>query len=233
MRRRPLLLLLAAAAWLLPAGPAAAHPFGEPQAVSISATPAGLRLAWSASADDLEVLAGWIGAAPGSGSLTVWEDGALVESESTELPGVQLAHAPQLADYLLERITVTAGGTPCAGTMLPVADVEAAGVTLDFDCGSPVASADVGIATLTDVDPAYRTLATGPFGQRRAYGSDTGAVTWTLSDAGPTATDAPAAAVPDDRGRSALLQLGGVGLGAAALVAGGVALVRRRRSRPL
>lgn len=219
--------LAGAACWLSPTLAADAHPFGEPQSAEISATDTGLRIVWNASPDDLGVLAAWLGV--NAGSLTVIEDGELVSDESSVPPGIQLARAPHLSDYLLERIEVTAD-EPCSGSLLPVDDVEATGVTLDFDCGGPVPAADVRIATLTDVDESYRTLATGPFGQGEAYVSDTGAVTWALTsaDAAPDADGGDHA----NGARSAALQLGGAGVGAAALAGVGMLVIRRRRSRP-
>jgi len=224
-RRCAALTSLAGAAFCLsPTLAADAHPFGEPQSAEISATDDGLRIVWNASPDDLGVLAAWLGV--NAGSLTVIEDGELVPDESTEPPGVRLARASQLSAYLLERIEVRAD-EPCSGTLLPVDDVEATGATLDFDCGGPVPAADVRIATLTDVDEAYRTLASGPFGQGEAYVADTGAVTWAL-----TTADAVAGGDRANGARSAALQLGGAGVGAAAVAGVGLLLLRRRRPRP-
>jgi hypothetical protein len=172
------------------------------------------------------VLARWLGV--NAGSLVVIEDGELVPEESTLPPGVELARAAQLPAYLLERITVTAEGTSCPGSVAPVADVEATGVAVDFDCGGAVASADVGIAMLTDVDENYRTLATGPDGQAHAYTAGTGAHTWTLGAAGSVRASAGSS---DDRARSAAVQLGGASLGAAALTGAGLVVARRRRTR--
>ncbi len=229
LRRAALVSLVGAAVWLAPAPAAEAHPFGDPQTAEISATAHGLRLVWNATPDDLGVLASWIGATAGDGSIMVFEDGEFAPEESTELPEIQLARAPQLSDYLLERIVVTASGEPCAGNVLPVDDVVATGVEIVFDCGGPVSSADVRIATLTDVDEAYRTLASGPFGQGHAYTSDTGAITWALTTAGAEAgTDSGARA---SSARSAAVQLGGVGVGAAVVVGVGIVVARRRRTR--
>jgi hypothetical protein len=219
--------LLTVAAGLLPAPAVQAHPFGDPQTAVVSATPDGVRVVWNATPDDLAVLAGWIGAADGSGSIMVFEDGEFAPEESTTLPGVQLARAPQLADYLLERITVSAAGASCAGALLPVEDVETTGATLDFDCGGPVGSAEIRVATLTDIDPAYRTLATGPSGQRHPYAEATGAIGWTLPTNAATAPASPAG----DRARSAVVQLGGVGFGVTLLAGLGLVLASRRRTR--
>lgn len=224
MRLRPTPLLacaLGAALWWAPA--AQAHPFGEPQSAAVTATADGLRVVWSASPDDLAVLARWLGVH--DGSLVVVEDGELVAGESTLTPGIELARAEHLPAYLLERITVTADGAPCPGDVQPVADVEATGVAIDFDCGGAVPTAEVAIATLTDVDEDYRTLASGPDGQAHAYAADTGALPWTLGGTGPT--EAPA----DDRARSATLQLGGIGLAAAVAAAAALLAARRRRTR--
>jgi hypothetical protein len=222
-------LVVVGVALLSPVGVVSAHPFGDPQQAEVSATADGLRIDWSASTDDLGVLASWIGATDGSGSIMVYEDGEFAPDESSELPGTQLARAPQLADYFLERIDVTAGDVTCTGDLLPVEDVEAEGVTVDFDCGGPVAAADVRIATLTDVDENYRTLATGPRGQRHAYTADHESFGWSLPAHGSAAAPATAAA-PVTPGRSAALQLGGVGVGAAVLAGLGFAVRRRLRT---
>ncbi len=158
----------------------------------------GLRIVWNASPDDLGVLAAWLGV--NAGSLTVIEDGELVPDESSRASGgcgwPGLARSPT---------TCSSGSrsrrtSRCSGSLLPVDDVEATGATLDFDCGGPVPAADVRIATLTDVDEAYRTLASGPSDRARPTSSDTGAVTWALTSADavrrrrgttPTAPGAP------------------------------------------
>lgn len=219
-------LTVAGVVLLSPATAAAAHPFGDPQRVELSPTATGVRVEWSATVDDLAVLASWIGATDGSGSIMVYEDGVLAPDESSELPGTQLAQAPQLADYLRERIEVSVDEVTCAGALLPVDDVEAEGATIDFDCGGPVEAVDVRVATLTDVDENYRTLATGPQGQRHAYAADTGTIRWSLpvTGAAPAATESPA-----PRGRSAAIQLGGIGLAGLALAGLGLVVRRRRR----
>lgn len=230
LRQAALSGLVGAAVWLSPSPAAEAHPFGDPQTAEISATADGMRLVWNATPDDLAVLAAWIGVTSGAGSIAVFEDGVFAPEESTELPGLQLARAPQLSDYLLERIDVTAAGESCPGEVLPVDDVAATGVRIDFDCGGPVSSADVRIATLTDIDEAYRTLASGPFGQGHAYTSDTGTVAWALTTPGAEGGGGAGTAARATNARSAAVQLGGVGVGVAVLAGVGTVVLRRRRT---
>lgn len=238
LRRAAITSAAGALIWCATTPAAVAHPFGDPQSAEISVTPQGLRITWNAAVDDLGLLAAWIGASDGTGSLMVFEDGEFLEDESTELPGAQLARAPQLADYLLDRIEVSAAGEVCAGELLHVDDVETSGATLDFDCGGPVPAADVRIATLTDIDDTYRILAAGPHGQGHLYSTVAAVHRWVLRDApvtsspgaGAAETTAPAAR-PESRAHSAMTQLGSIGVGV--VVAVGVALhvARRRRSR--
>ncbi|UMG91148.1 hypothetical protein [Nocardioides sp. TF02-7] len=114
-------------------------------------------------------------------------------------------------------------------------DLQRDGARLEFTCAVPVTAASVTVRTLTDLHPAYRTLATGPDGQRAVYGSTTETHRFELP-AGPATSPAadpadvedPATQADDHLGRSAALQLGGV-LGALLLAGLTAALVARRR----
>ncbi len=201
------------AAMLMPVT-AAAHPFGEPQSVAISAVPDGVQVEWSAAPDDVTALAAYLGVVGGQ-HVVVFEDGEYDEEASSVPAGVRLAeNATVLSAYLGERITVAAAAEPCVGVLEPVDDVTAEGVTITYDCGRSVAAVEISVAMLTDIHPSYRTMAEGPDGQRHAYAGDAEAITWTLpggpgavSGNDPTATTA---ATATSAGRSAAIQLGAV-----------------------
>jgi hypothetical protein len=218
MRIRLLLVALASVPTWAPTA-AYAHPFGEPQSVEVAATPTGVRVVWQATPDDVIALAAHLGVVGGS-HIVVFEDGEYDADQSSESAGIRLAEeAPVLADYLDEHIRINTADGPCTGELAPVADVMATGATVDFDCGGPVDEATIAVTTLTDLDPAYRTLATGPEGQRHAYTSDADSFGWSI--------DGAADPVTPSAGRSAALQLGGMAAGCV-LLALVVGVVRRR-----
>ncbi|WP_210649046.1 hypothetical protein [Nocardioides sp. SYSU D00065] len=215
------------AALVLGAGPAQAHPFGDPQTVEVSATPDGVRVDWAAAPDDVTALAAYVGVVGGS-HVVVFEDGEYAEDQSSVAAGIRLAEEPEVLEaYLLEHIAVTVGGEDCAGSLEPVDNVQDTGAGLAFDCGGPVSSADVTVRMLTDIDPAYRTLATSEDGQRRVYTAADDTFTWRLGKP-PSASGEPAQSGPD-AAASAVRQLGAVAAGAA-LVALAAVVVRRRRT---
>ncbi|MFS3127799.1 hypothetical protein ACLM5J_05275 [Nocardioides sp. Bht2] len=223
--RRLRLCALTLGALALTIVPVAAHPFGEPQSLKVAAHPDGVRITWSAAPDDVTALAARLGVVGGQ-HVVVFEDGEFDADASSVPAGVRLAEqAEVLAAYLNDRITVRVGGERCRGDLEPVQNVARDGASLVFDCGGPVAAAEIAVQTLTDIDPAYRTLAQGPNGQRHAYSSTSNALSWTLGD-GADGENTTAA----DAGRSAVLQLGSIG---AALGLGGGLwwLLRRRRAR--
>lgn len=200
---------------LVTPSPAAAHPFGDPQTIDVSSTEDGeIRLRWKAGGtDDLTALAMALGLLPEE---RVFLDGAVIYEDGD---GDLLAASPKFADYLLERIHVTAGRA-CTGEVLAVDDLEADGALLAYDCGPDPASVDVRSDMLTDLHPAYQAMATGPDGQKAVYDGEDRDHAWSLTGG----------ASGDDLGRSALVQLGSaLGL----LVAGGVgaAFYVRRRGR--
>ncbi len=209
------------------ASPAEAHPFGEPQQAAIAPTGSGLRVQWRAAEDDVAALAGFLGVLGGS-HIVVYGNGEY-DAEASSVPaGVQLAEAPEFADYVLAHVTATAAGATCEGTVELVEDVTIEGATVEFDCGGPVSAAEVTINTLIDVNEAYRTLASGPGGQRNVYSLDQDTFTWQLPEAGdPTASHevvaAPAAG-------SALLQIGGIVTAVVLALLAWWGVARRRRS---
>ncbi|WP_211348910.1 hypothetical protein [Nocardioides litoris] len=225
LRRGLVAAAAALVAWLaaatLAAPPAAAHPFGDPQTVEVAGTGDGeVRVRWRAGAgDDLTALAQHLGLLPAERVLL---DGAvLTEPGDADL----LAGSDALSGYLLGHVRVTADGRGCPGRTAPVADLAVDGVDLLFACGTgaPVGAAEVEVTTLTDLHPAYRTLATGPDGQRAAYDAGHPVHAFALADGTGGGTRSSAA--------GAALQMGGVlGLAGAAGV-GGAFWVRRRGRR--
>lgn len=194
---------------------ASAHPFGDPQTIEVSSQDGDVRLRWRAGGtDDLTALALHLGLLPAD---RVMLDGAVFHEDGD---GDLLGVSPAFADYLLERVRVVARGADCPGELLPVTDLVSAGAVLSFDCGTAVDVVEVEARTLTDLHPAYRSLASGPEGQRAVYDDEHPTHSWTL-------TGAP---VAGSSARSAAVQLGPA-LGV--VLAGGVggAFYLRRRSR--
>jgi len=208
---------LATGSAALAPSPAAAHPFGDPQTVAI--TPDGQRpdlvhVTWRVGGpDDLTLLGVALGLLPGERAKA---DGT-VDYRYTD-PGVVGASA-KFTGYLLDRITVTgADARPCAGDVEPIHALALKGATVDYVCPGPVATATVAVRMLTDLNPAYRALATGPSGQRAVYDNATESHAWTLIGAPPAA----------GTGRSALWQLATV-LGVLLLAVAAFLAFRRRR----
>jgi hypothetical protein len=136
-------------------------------------------------------------------------------------PGV-IGKSPQLTGYLLRRITVTDGTRPCTGMVEPILALGLKGATVDYTCPGPATTATVTVRMLTDLNPAYKTLATGPSGQRAVYEGADDTHTWTLIGSPP--------APETGRGRSALVQLAAV-VGAILLIATACVLIARRLRR--
>ncbi|MEO9325468.1 hypothetical protein ABFT23_18390 [Nocardioides sp. C4-1] len=220
LRRLPAVVvgcLAFAALGLVLAPLASAHPFGDPQTVEVTVDDGDVRLRWQVGGtDDLTALALALGLLPQD---RVYLDGATIYEDGD---GDLLAASPRLSEYLLDRVDVRAGGTDCDGELLPVTDLAADGAVLSFACGALADEAVVAVRTLTDLHPDYRTLATGPGGQRAVYDDDNPEHTWSLTGS----PEAGAAA-----GSSAAVQLGSV---AGLVVVGGAAgafYVRRRGRR--
>lgn len=201
----------------------AAHPFGDPQTLGVSrdaTDPAVVHVTWKVgAADDLTLLGIHLGVLPQD---RVMLDGA-VAYEADD--GAQVQEDPALATYLLDHVAVTAGGAPCVGEVHAVGDLVADGADVTFTCPQATDAVTVRASTLTDLHPAYRTLASGPDGQHQVYSVDDPSHTWSLGSG-----SAPTATTPG--GESAALQIGGV-LGAVLLLAvAGAVLARRRRRHP-
>ena len=195
--------------------PASAHPFGDPQTVAIAADPARpdvVRVHWKVGGlDDLTVLGVALGLLPQDRVLL---DGAVFYEDSD---AATIGPSPAFAAYLLKQVTVTSDGQECAGTVAPSTDLARAGAAIAYTCPAAVGVATVAVRTLTDLNPAYRTLAAGPGGARAVYTSDAYSHEWTLS------------AVRSGAGRSAALQIGAVAVGLLVVAAAFVLLRRRRR----
>ncbi|MEI5672671.1 MULTISPECIES: hypothetical protein [unclassified Nocardioides] len=217
-RGRAALVLALAALLVLVAGPARAHPFGPPQQVTVDADgdPGTVRVHWQVGGtDDLTLLAVSLGVLPEDRVLL---DGAVAYEDDD---AAALAAAPAFRDYLLDHVVVEGNGAACAGEVTADDDLATAGVRLDFTCADDVTTAAVEVTMLTDLHPAYRTLATGPAGQRAVYDGEQTRHDWTLGEhAGNGGT-----------GTSALLQVGAV-LGVLLLgVVAGLGWLRRRGGR--
>ena len=228
--RRLLLFLLPAFAVVLGSGGAAhAHPFGDPQTATITAEADGVAVVWRVGGiDDLTLLGVELGVLPED---RVMLDGAIdfVDGDTEAV-----ADSDEFRDYLLERIEVTAAGSACTGTVTEVGDLEEDGARLEYTCPQPVAAASVTVRTLTDLHPAYRTLATGPDGQRAVYESAVDTHEWALgSRNGETSAAVPrTTTTQDELGRSAAVQLGVVVGVVLLILAGGAVVLRRRRAHP-
>ncbi|WP_433616861.1 hypothetical protein ACQP2P_16060 [Dactylosporangium sp. CA-139114] len=213
--------VLVAGAVLLPAGPAAAHPFGDPQTVVVTLDaqrPDVVHVRWRVGGpDDLTLLGVSLGLLPAN---RVQSDGT-VDVQAAD-PAV-IAASDRFTGYLLQRITVTDGSAPCPGAVAqPIDFLQLKGATTDYTCPGPVATATVAVRMLTDLNPAYKTLATGPGGQRAVYQGATDTHAWTLVGAPP----ADGAGL----GRSAAVQLAAV-LSGLLLAAAAVVVVARRMRR--
>jgi hypothetical protein len=163
--------------------PAHAHP-SKPQEVTVAPSDRGVTITWRAEADDVAVLAGFLGLQSGPAVMT-WEDGEYVGDESSTPAGTLLAQAPELlADYFLAHMDVTAGEQECTGALLPPGDVTTQGVSVDFVCEASADSVDIALSPLFDVDARYTATASGPDGQRASYTSQTPSHRWDLSVSG-------------------------------------------------
>jgi hypothetical protein len=211
--------LLVGVAVLVPARPAAAHPFGDPQTVVVSVDeqrPEVVHVRWRVGGpDDLTLLGVALGLLPAD---RVHAD-STVETRYTDAGTI--AASQRFTEYLLRRITVTGPGGGCPGTVeQPIGSLGLKGATADYTCPAPVDTATIAVRMLTDLNPAYKTLATGPNGQRAVYQGADDTRAWTF-----TGLPAPGAT---GLGRSAAIQLAAVIGGVLLAAAAGFAVVRRR-----
>jgi hypothetical protein len=211
-------LLGATGVVLLVPAPAHAHPFGPPQTLAIEAgeDAGSLRLSWlPGAADDFSYLAVGIGLV--AQDRTQGSGGLLYVKKDAD----RLARSPELVEYVEEHVVATSGGRPCSERVVVGEHLVGDGVVIDVDCGASAEDVDLEVSMMTDLHPAYRTLATGPHGQRYVYTAEHTAHGWSLTSTGATAGS----------GRSAVLQLSGVVLAVGAAGAAGVAATRVARKR--
>ncbi|MET8355451.1 hypothetical protein [Micromonospora sp. NPDC005171] len=208
---------------LATAVPAGAHPYGYPQTVTI-ATDADrhevVHLTWKpGGVDELTLLGVHLGLLPQDRVLL---DGAISFQASD---ATVLASSAPFATYLLKQMTVSSDGHACAGTVEPPRDLAGSGVDVDYTCPGPVGKAGIEVRMLSDLDPAYQTVATGPQGQRQVYGPGRYAHDWVLGDV-PAAGEASAA----DHGPATAWKVAR-SVGPLLLLAAVVALLRRQIRR--
>ncbi|MDO3702747.1 hypothetical protein Q3W71_13825 [Micromonospora sp. C28SCA-DRY-2] len=212
--RRPLAALCAAVVALLavPAGPAAAHPFGPPSTARITVDGPHATVTWLAAEDD------WVALGQ---SLGAFEDPTL-GPVATDLTGEQkLQRSRRVHDYLLDRITVRQGGARCPGRLATLDRLLSRGARLDFDCPGEVVDLEVTLAALTDLNEAYRTMLTSQ------TGATPGRALFTAAE--PThrlrfTADATA-------GRDRTVALAAAGAALVAALAASTVVRRRRRAR--
>jgi len=195
---------------------AQAHPFGEPLTATISSATAGdgVRVTWRPGApDDFVFLAAGLGV---SDSDPAGDIGLMAVKRDADL----LAASPAFARYVVDNISVSDGSGRCRGELAPLEHLIGDGVTVDFTCPHLTGAVDLSVTMMTDLHPAYRTLTTGPRGQRFVYGVDQPGHRWDLTGS----------ATSSDPARSAAVQLGSVA-GVLAALGAGVVWWRRGRSR--
>lgn len=220
MRFRPRTAHLAAAALaiaasLLVAPSAAAHPLGAPQTLQLSADQHRVWIRWSAAADDLTALGLHLGVL-GNARRFVYDRGVLVPEQSDASDPALLSEAPQLPAYLFEHIRVAQSGQPCSGEVATTRELaEGGAVQMEFVCPSEVEQVTVDVSTLTDLHPAYRTMATSAGSQREIYTREDATHQWQL---GTTSDEPGQVAAPAGLG----IFLAGVG--------GSYFVLRRRRA---
>ena len=133
---------------------------------------------WRAADDDLTALALALRVLKAKRTY-VYRDGALVPEESDESDAVALARSAEFGEYLTRNIRVRSGGTDCPGKLVSAANLGEDGARLEFACAGAVASPEITVRTLTDLHPAYRTLASAG-DERHTYGEASPTHTWAL-----------------------------------------------------
>lgn len=188
--RRGVAALVAVVAAGLLAGaavPAAAHPFGPPPVGRLDADGRRLVLRWEAAPDDYLALAGALGVLPDR-QVFFFEGTEPVAGPSGVAPDEEqrLAAAPAFAAYLRDGTAVRQDGRPCPAEVAETAQLAERGVELVFTCPAPVREVDVEVRLLTDLHPAYRTvaLAQGADPARRLYTLDRPVHSWRFGAGG-------------------------------------------------
>ncbi|RIJ67037.1 hypothetical protein D1871_23520 [Nakamurella silvestris] len=169
-----------------PPPPAQAHPFGPPQTASITVTGADtVQVRWRfGGTDDISYLAVALDVLPAD---RVTLDGAVFYEDGDD---ALVAAAPAFHRYVLQHITILNQGLACVGEVEPLSRLADDGATVNYRCPGPLGNAAVSLDMLNDLHPAYRTLATGPDGQRAVYNGESAVHDWVLGTA--TGGSAPA-----------------------------------------
>jgi len=185
-------ILAATLALAAPAPRAQAHPFGPPQTATVVATAGdSLQVRWKfGGSDDISYLAVALDVLPDD---RVTLDGAVFFEDGDDS---LVASAPAFHDYVLQHILVANDGRPCTGVVEALSELTEDGATVDYRCPTPLGTAALTIDMLNDLHPAYRTLTTGPDGQRAVYDGENTVHEWTFDTAGlPTGAVANGSAV--------------------------------------
>lgn len=159
-----------------------AHPLGTPQSIRLGAEDRTVWVRWSAAADDLTALGIHLGVL-GPDRRFVDDQGVLVPEQSDDYDSVIVARAPALQRYLLDHIAVGQSGTPCRGRVTDTAQLTGQGARMVFTCPDRVDDVTIRVDTLTDIDPAYRALATSDNGERATYTLEDPEHRWRLDEA--------------------------------------------------
>lgn len=142
------LVTLAAMAAIAAPASADAHPLGSPLGARLAADGREVTVSWVAPEDDWVALGHVAGALPATDGRTAFQ---------------AIRRSPAVRDYLLSHITVTQAGSRCAGEVGDITDDAQKflrdGMPLTFSCPADVATVNVRIDALTDVDERYRTKA--------------------------------------------------------------------------
>ena len=154
---------------LVVATPAAAHPFGPPPRADVSADGPVVTVLWTAEPDELFALGSATGALA-QRQVLVFQDGVQVPSgQQGDSIDEQLARAPEIRDYLGEHILVRQQAGDCQLTDVDTAELPSSGARLSYTCPEAADEVELEITALIDLDPAYRTVATGAGGARSLH----------------------------------------------------------------
>ena len=171
--------LLVAAVLVALAPPAVAHPLGAPQQLRLHTDGDRVVVEWQAPTDDLTALALHLGLLAETRTY-VYEGGALVPAQSDAGDAEVLASSEALRTYLLDRLTVAQNGRVCPGRVTDTSRLSNEGARLTFACPDEIEDVRIEVRTLTDVHPAYRTMASSASGERATYSSNDTTHRWAL-----------------------------------------------------
>jgi hypothetical protein len=143
---------------LLCAAEALAHPFGAPPTARIWAEETHVWIDWGSAPDDAIVIGVELGLLPEEAVDAYLDEGPVRVAPSAEKEQ-RLSESDLLADYVLERITVTQNRRPCSPALEPIENFVTRGATVAFRCPEPVREVEIRIAMLHEVHEAYRTFA--------------------------------------------------------------------------